>query len=371
LGEARRRMASKVTPDGAPLRKALTLLAWFAAGFAASVLILLIPGSYSAMARAMTKLGSFVAGDGSDGQGNGRRESADRRGGPIDGLIEKGYSLISEEHHAEAFGIFLQASRLAPDRAEPHWGLALVYHRFQLFTQEERSCRKAIQLDSTCRPAKEALARILCDLGRNEESLAILRDMERDEERERARPKEGTSQDKRRLSYIWGEVALNLLRTGKPGEAIPSLERYIAAEPGEAWGPAHLGRAFADLGDWGNAEASLRRALELDPHLGLAHLWLGQALIATGRRAEGEGHLKTFNRLRTIATQEHRLEGQINRSPDDPRILVQLARVRALLGKHKAALVPLERALTLNPGDEDLRSLYREIEAKARTPGAR
>ncbi len=264
-------------------------------------------------------------------------------------LIQKGFDLLSAERHDRAFEEFQRAAALGPSEPEPYLGLAEVYRKLQLHSLAEESYRKAIRLDATCWPAKEALVKILCDRGRNEEAIAILKELERD------------TPD---ASFVWGELALNTLRLGRPAEAIPWLERYTRAEKDQAWGFAHLGRAHAELGQNQEAERALREAVEKDPKMGLAHLWLGQVLVTTGRKAEGDEHLKAFHDLQHIGTMVQRLEGQVGREPENVKALVQLAHGRGLLGQYARALVPLERAIALSPGDERLSKMRQGLLAR-------
>jgi tetratricopeptide (TPR) repeat protein len=261
-------------------------------------------------------------------------------------LIQRGFDLITAERHGEAFDEFQKAMKIAPTDPEPYLGLGDVYNKFQLYSLAEPAYRKAIQLDSTCWPAKKALSRILCDLGRNEEAIAFLKSNQRDTPN---------------ASFLWGEIAVNYLRLGKPEEAIPYLEMYARAESDQAWGFAHLGRAHSDLGQVPKAEENFREAIKRDPRMGLARLWLGQLLISTGRKEEGEEHLKAYRQLQDLATLAHRLATQINREPDNVKVLVQCAHVRALLGQYAKALVPLERAIELSPGDERLAKMRHGI----------
>lgn len=57
-------------------------------------------------------------------------------------------------------------------------------------------------------------------------------------------------------------------------------------EPGEAAAPLALGEAFERLGQWGNAESALNRAIAIDPALPEAWWRLGRLLVQQGRVAE-------------------------------------------------------------------------------------
>jgi tetratricopeptide (TPR) repeat protein len=71
-------------------------------------------------------------------------------------------------------------------------------------------------------------------------------------------------------------------------QARAAAEAAIAADPSLADGHVAMGmvRVHADL-DWAGAEAGLRKAIALNPHLAAAYGWLGWLLSATGRTEEG------------------------------------------------------------------------------------
>jgi len=84
-------------------------------------------------------------------------------------------------------------------------------------------------------------------------------------------------------------------------------------------------------------------------------------LISAGRKAEAEPLLATYQKLRGLQTQEHNLKMALLRAPDHVPSLVELARVRYLLGKYREAVATFERAVQLAPNDGKLRHLYEEM----------
>jgi len=69
------------------------------------------------------------------------------------------------------------------------------------------------------------------------------------------------------FSRLDPEIAWAWLQTGGPDQARLRLEPYVAANPDDAKAHEFLGRAWLGLGDLDKGEASLKRALELDPDL--------------------------------------------------------------------------------------------------------
>jgi tetratricopeptide (TPR) repeat protein len=338
VSRSTRQAAASRRPAGGRPRTGLLLL-WFGAG--------LIAGSAIAAGRA-----SMVSGTAARrAQGAPAPES---RSPGFDALVAGAFARLSSERHADALEDFFRAARMAPEAAEPYLGMGTVYAKLQLYSQAEKAFREALRLDPTCWPARHGLARILGDLGRHEEAIAFLREIARDQPD---------------AAFVWAELGLNALRMGKPSEAIPLIEKYLTLEGGHPWGHAHLGRALADLGETDRAEASLRKAVEIEPRMALARLWLGQLLIKSGRREEGERHLKIFRTIGDLTLQSHRLEQRLAKDPDDLPALIGLARIRALLGKASNALIPIRRAMELAPQNEEVLLLHREIAANVEKEG--
>lgn len=271
--------------------------------------------------------------------------------------FQKGYEHFRRERYAEAYREFYRATQIDPTAPEPHMGLAKVYEALDYDERAAEACRLAIEMDPAYHGARVALARLLCDLGRNEESLNILADSARTDPND---------------PVVWAEIAVNELRLGSPRRAIPMLEKYNRAQGRQDWGYVHLGRAYADAGDMQAAEGALLEAVAINPRSQLGHLWLGKLLATSGRRKEAEPHLNEFRRLRALETQRRQLEEAIAREPEDKTVLVSLlvnlARVRGLQGHTREAVVPLERAADLAPEDQRLQRLLAGLRDSAGPP---
>jgi Flp pilus assembly protein TadD len=203
-----------------------------------------------------------------------------------------------------------------------------------------------VERDPRNAPCRLKLAQTLNQLGRHTESIHILRSLREESPGE--------------AILLWG-LAQNELRRGNPKEALQWLAKYTRARPGDSSGYAFLGRAHADIGSYDLAEQSYRRALSIDSHNFLAWLWLGQVLVATGRRPQAEEPLARYNLLRSLEEEVRRHQRTLLRKPQDLDALVGLARARSRLGRDGEALVPLRKALELHPDNEELRAFYEEI----------
>jgi predicted Zn-dependent protease len=187
--------------------------------------------------------------------------------------------------------------------------------------------------------ARLKLAQVIYELGKHEESVRLLTEIDREKPGE---------------PPVWWLLARNESRRGRPKEAIPWLERYTAALPRNPNGWAYLGRARSDLGDFAASEKDYRTGLSLEPNLTIGWLWLGQLLVATGRKPEAEQALANFRKLKALDDEVKRCLRDLLRHPDDADVLMRLAQARTQLGQYRDAMVPLRRLLELKPGDPQL-----------------
>ena len=124
-----------------------------------------------------------------------------------------------------------------------------------------------------------------------------------------------------------------ILRTlGRTEEALAVFQRYQQMVPGDKLALAQIGGCLTDLGEFGEAESYLRRALGgLED--GLTHYNLGLLLAQTNRLDE--------------AVAEYRLA--LTFDPNDARTHNNLAAVLARQGKLDQAARELTRALEIDP----------------------
>ena len=90
------------------------------------------------------------------------------------------------------------------------------------------------------------------------------------------------------------DAATALLRAGRVGQATGALRELIAEQPDFAEAYERLGEAQAAAGDVPGAEATLRRALTLNPRLPTAATQLAGILLSRRRASEAAGLLEPF-----------------------------------------------------------------------------
>ena len=141
----------------------------------------------------------------------------------------------------------------------------------------------------------------------------------------------------------WGELFLD---THDPANAVASFRAAIAAD-GE-WAPAHAGlaRALANENPPA-AAAAAKRALEIDPGLTDAHLFLAREALDADKTAEALEHLQRALAANPNSTEAHALAAAI-------------AHVDGRAADHDAAVA---KALAVNPAYGDLYRIVASVAA--------
>jgi tetratricopeptide (TPR) repeat protein len=270
------------------------------------------------------------------------RQAAERRFGT---LFRRGYENFHRERYAEAAEDFQQAVHVAPYLGEGHFYLGEVYRKMAFATKAEQCYHEALIRLPDFPDADRQLCILLYERGAYEEAL------ERLEQRRRRDPND---------AFTLGEMAVNLLALGKPQDAVPLLEQFNALSGQQAWGYAHLGRAYDLMNEHARAEQLYREAIAMNAYLDIGHYWLGLLLSREGNEQEGQKSLARYQELRTLQNSEHTLQMALLRNASDIDTLIRLGQTRYALGKRKEAIATLQRAEKLAPNHPEVLRTFRQ-----------
>jgi tetratricopeptide (TPR) repeat protein len=164
-----------------------------------------------------------------------------------------------------------------------------------------------------------AQARQLLEAGSNEQAIALLREVLRQE------PKNGDAH-----LLLGSALALAPARS----EALKELEKAVELQPAAALTHFTLGTAQARFGEPEAARQSFERALKLDPHFADAHVSLAMILAQQHELAGASEHLNRAIQIygnAPTAAQSHYLLAQVLTEQNEPdKALEELARAVAL-----------------------------------------
>jgi TolB-like protein/Tfp pilus assembly protein PilF len=191
-------------------------------------------------------------------------------------LGRRGASLL------RAVSFYERALARDPDYAAAQAGLAEAYALLPFYalgdweeflTKAEASARRALALDSTMARAHVALANVRRDLWDWDTAEAHY---------ERAIELAPNDAEARH------QYAQHLTRVGRNQAAVAQSYLFLELDPLSPILNAGQGKMLMDGGRYQEAIRSLNKAIELDPNLGIAHMWLMRANIMTGRWDEAE-----------------------------------------------------------------------------------
>ncbi|MBM4028118.1 MAG: tetratricopeptide repeat protein, partial [Planctomycetes bacterium] len=231
-----------------------------------------------------------------------------------------------------------------------------------------------------CRVAAEALKEILAalDAGRVPAARAIPRSAEQDAQALAAARTLG--QARPNYARVHNRLGTELLKAGKPAEAVVQFQQAIAADPTHAGAHNNLGLAYERLGRE-DAQAQFERALQLQPDFTHAHFNLARILMQKGRNADAvaalqrtiaidPNHVGALNMLGTVLGRQQQfaaatscLERAVRLDPNHAEAHGNLGAAYAGQGRLHEAVAQFETALRLEPGNAQARENLNRVRA--------
>lgn len=180
-----------------------------------------------------------------------------------------------------------QAVELRPKETRYWHALGAAYLELEIFSEAERCCRRAVDLDEHHAKALANLGAVLQRKGVYEEAIRRYREaVEADPE----------------LGQAWFNLGTLLLNQGRHAEAIEPLETAVALDSGRADWHTALGSAYDRSGRPLDAIASFQTALQLEPRLAMAHEGLAICRVNIG---EVESGIPSFRRALELNPSGH------------------------------------------------------------------
>lgn len=308
---------------------------------------------------------------------------------------QEGEKALTQGRYGEAAQAYEKLRELAPNMAEAHARLGLIYYQQGKFEQAASALRQAIKLKPTLPNTDVLLAMALSELGRYQEALPALEKgfkratdpaLKRASGLQLQRAYTGLGQDDKAV-----EVALELTRLyPKDPEVLYHAGRLFAnyaylstvklaeVAPDSLWLHLAAGEANESQGRFDAAIQEYKEVLALQPNRPGVHYRIGRALLARAKQStedtvsEPEA-LKEFEQELQLdptnanaayeAGEIHRKSARFDKAlelfsqavkhyPDFEEALVALGRTLLSLGKAEQALAPLGRSVALNAANE-------------------
>jgi tetratricopeptide (TPR) repeat protein len=332
---------------------------------------------------------------------------------PNDAVLQRyaqaGEKALSEQRYDEAAQAYEKLRELAPNVAEIHARLGLIYHQSGKFAQAVPALRQALKLKPTLPNLDVLLALSLSETGQYQEAVPALQKgfkqskdpaLKRSSGLQLQRAYTGLQQDDKAV-----EVALELTRAyPKDPEILYHASRlfanyaYLSAvklsqvAPDSLWLQLAAGEAHESQGHLDSALGAYREVLKLNPNHPGVHFRVGRVQLARAAQdaaAEAEA-MKEFEQELQLdptnanaayeAGELHRKAAHFDRAvelfalavklaPDFEEAQLALGRTLVSSRKPEQALPPLRQAIALNANNEvtwfQLAQAYRALSNSA------
>jgi TolB-like protein/Flp pilus assembly protein TadD len=146
----------------------------------------------------------------------------------------------------------------------------------------------------------------------------------------------------------WSNIGSSLMLSGNFADAAPAFERSISIDP-QAGTYSNLGLMYYYLGMDEDAVAALENATKLAPNSHLVWANLGDALSVSGQAAKAD---QAFGKAEGFA------EKQLAINLKDAETLIDLAWIKAMLGKTAEAEELVVRAQSIMPSDPQVHFIH-------------
>jgi tetratricopeptide (TPR) repeat protein len=209
------------------------------------------------------------------------------------------------------------------DSPSIRFNLGLAFYKSNRIEEAIPVLQQVVRADATNRPAALLLADGLLQAGRDQDVLDLLS------------PREEEFAEDLAYAYLIGTV---LVRRGEAQRGQVFIDR-IFKNGDSAEGRLLMGLALMAQRDYPTALPELARAVELNPSLPSVHAQYGRALLGTGDQA---GAAREFRR-------------ELDRNPNDFMANLQLGILYKNEKRFEDAMLHLQRAEAVRPGDVSLR----------------
>jgi tetratricopeptide (TPR) repeat protein/TolB-like protein/DNA-binding winged helix-turn-helix (wHTH) protein len=234
------------------------------------------------------------------------------------------YFSTGQDRNAEA--AYERAVAIDPNNVPALSGLADVYYRQRRIELAEETYRRALGLQPGNWLTHNALGWFLFQNGRYAEAAEQYRNL--------------VSIDSTNM-LGYSNLGSSLMLSGNLTDAAAAFQRSIEIEPGRS-AYTNLGLVYYYLGKRDQAVSALQNAVDLAPNDHLAWSGLGDALSFTEDTEAATAAFRTAEQL---------AENHLAVNPMQAEVLIDLAWIRAMLGKLPDARESIARARELTPGD--------------------
>lgn len=233
-------------------------------------------------------------------------------------LLASALLAMDENRPDEAKELLEHARKIAPNAAEPHVKLGMVWKKLGNLQRAESELKAALTLKPGRRDAQTLLAEVFDETGRSHDALALYEGMLRT--------------DANMVPALAGSAEL-LNRLGRVDEAINRYRRLLIFDPGNDHARVALGTIYLAHARWAEAREMFSELRVRLPDSSAPLFYLGLTYAREGRDSEA---LPLW-------------EQAILRDPDDVGLLIDIGDLHARAGRWTDAVRWFNEAVTRNP----------------------
>ena len=258
-------------------------------------------------------------------------------------FIRQGDREASRRMYNEALEWYQKAAAIDDTDAELHYSIGMTYIRLNRVLEAKQHFEKAIERNPNHSRAHALLGRAYQyhddDLERAEKHL-----------------KRAIAINSRNLQAYnhLGEVYLSQDRVD---EAESMYTTMVEIDPNRASGHLGLGKVFQKRREYEKAAESFQQAIRKKPSDDQPFLHLAQVLMRLGKRGESRKALERYRELNEKREEIIRLRNAIRSKPDDPALLLRIAKAHMDRSEYKEAVAYLEGCLRIDPLSDQAHSI--------------
>jgi arylsulfatase A-like enzyme/tetratricopeptide (TPR) repeat protein len=249
----------------------------------------------------------------------------------LEQAIQRAGDAYRQGRTQEAVELYKGVIAKRPDTEDAYRKLALVYWRAGQAPEAIATLEAALRHGVTQSEVRIKLAQYVAESGQPGKAIALL--------------EHDAGDDPDALVALGNAYTL----AGRPGEALRTFAHLLEVDPNNGLAYENTGTAQLQAKDYAAAEASLRRAIQIDPNLAGAHTALGVVFASTGRKSEAIDAWKraaaldagdfnalfnlTLNLAEAGRRDEARTYGERFIATAPPQLQQDVATIRRLLGR--------------------------------------
>ncbi len=274
-------------------------------------------------------------------------------------------------NYNDAKEMLVQAVRLNPTHFDAHYSLGVVLTKVGEFGAAREQLEKALQIDPSSDEAHFRLATVLRSLGLPEEAKKQL-NIYQSISAERA---------KKAVAANKATQAREFLQIGEVQKAVDLYNQAIQETPRDARMLFNLALALDQKHDFQSEEATIEKAIDIDPNFASAHNQLGVLHLQAGRiesaeqefrgaislnphYAEAQNNLGTlYGQQGNDAAAERLFRQAIESNPGYAEAFVNLAATLASESRFVEAEIALRNAVQIEPDNKEAQELHAMIQA--------